>query len=601
MIDSADRAGFAPNTAPPAQPRAASALAYLWFHTARNRLRMQLKRVRSPRYALAMLIGIAYIYWALVHNTRVSVQQGVNPLADIANMGVAVPVASALMLMTTARWWLLKGDRNTALAFSHPEVQFLFPAPISRRGLVHAKLVRGQLSILINVMIWSVFLRGAVTTAAGWQRGIALWLLFSTLTLHRLGAAMVRANAIEHEREGRRRSIIPAIIFGGVLAAVAWGIYSDWAIIKAAGIEGLGDGVKAIAKSLSKPVPSWALLPVRALLEPVFATSGTRWLQMIPLSALVFALHYLWVLRMDASFEEAALEATRLRAELIQNVRNSSGIRKRSGKGRIARIPRLALTGRPEIAITWKNIAAAIRGTAWRVQVIMSLVGLAFFAVLSSLESDSAADLFLGICVAWGVMLLFIGPFAMRYDLRLDLPRLAILKTYPLSGAKIVAAEIAGTTFLHSLSIWTIMIVPIVMLIFNPSMFESVGRLSITVASVAIAIPAINALTFTIQNAAALMFPSWVRMGVDSRGFETMGQNLLTMGASLLVSAVALVFPVGLGVLIAWLGATWIGNWSLLAGATFGSVLLFAELWPVIFWLGSVFDRTDVADVAPSQ
>ncbi|MBC8087453.1 MAG: hypothetical protein H7Z40_09305 [Phycisphaerae bacterium] len=578
----------------------ARALAYLWLHSASNRLRTQLKRVRSPRYAVAMIIGIAYIYWALIHNTRVSTEHGMNPIADLARGGMAVPLASALILFTTARWWLFKGDRS-ALAFSHAEVQFLFPAPISRRGLVHAKLVRGQLAILINVLIWSVFLRGGATSAAGWQRGIALWLLFSTLTLHRLGAAIVRANALEHERSGQRRSILPALVFTAVLGAVAWGVFSNWEGIRVAAEAGVGATAKAIAASLSQPIPSWALLPVRSVLEPVFANTGTRWLQLLPLSALVFALHYLWVIRLDASFEEAALEATQVRAELIRNVRNSSGIRKRSVKGKIARIPRLSLAGRPEVAITWKNIAAAMRGTAWRLQVILSLVGLAFFAVLSARESDSAAELFLGMCAAWGVMLVFIGPFAMRYDLRLDLPRLAILKTYPLSGAKLVAAEIAGTTLLHTVSIWTVMIVPLVMLIINPSMFDDLERLSVYLLSAAVAVPAINALTFTIQNGAALMFPSWVRMGVDSRGFETMGQNLLTMGATTLLSAVALVFPVGLGLLIVWLGSTWLGAWAVLAAIVAASALLVAELWPVIFWLGSVFDRTDVSEVAPSQ
>lgn len=561
---------------------------------------MQLKRVRSPRYAIAMLLGIAYIYWALIHNTRVTTESGINPIADLARSGLAVPLASALILFTTARWWLFKGDRS-ALAFSHAEVQFLFPAPISRRGLVHAKLVRGQLAILINVLIWSVFLRGGAASAAGWQRGIALWLLFSTLTLHRLGAAIVRANALEHERAGQRRSIVPAIVFTAVLGAVAWGVFGDWQVIRAAAERSIPAATRALAQSLSQPIPSWALFPVRSVLEPVFATTGSRWLQLIPLSVLVFALHYLWVLRLDASFEEAALEATQVRAELIKNVRNSSGIRKRSVKGKIARIPRLRLTGRPEVAITWKNVAAAMRGTAWRLQIIMTLLGLTFTAVMTSSASAGTAELFLGLCAGWGAMLVLIGPFAMRYDLRLDLPRLAILKTYPLSGAKLVAAEIASTTLLHSVSIWMLMIVPLVMISLNPSLFDSIHRTAIYLLAAAIIVPAVNLLTFTIQNGAALMFPSWVRMGVEARGFETMGQNLLTMGATTLLSAVALVFPAGLAILIVWLGTTWLGPWAVLAAAVFGSALLVAELWPVIFWLGSVFDRTDVSDVSPSQ
>lgn len=578
----------------------ARALQYLWVRSAANRLRTQLRRVRNPRYAIAMAVGLLYVYWILVYNPRASMESGINPFADLLNSTFVLPLASALLLFNTARWWLFKADRS-ALAFSPAEVQFLFPAPISRRGLVHAKLVRGQLAILINIIIWSVLLRGGAASAAGWQRGIALWLLFSTLSLHRLGAALVRTSALEHERAGQRRSVLPAIIFATMLGAVVWGVGHEWNSIQLASARGIKPALNAIVASLGQPFPSWALWPVRAVLQPVFAHSGAQWLQVLPFSVLVCVLHYAWVVRLDASFEEAALEATQLRAERIVNVRNASGLRKRSTKGQIARVPTLSLAGRPEIAIAWKNIAAAVRGTAWRTQTVLFLLGLAAFAVFTSAESERTSDIFLGICAGWGVMLVLIGPFSMRYDLRLDLPRMAILKTYPLPGAKLVAAEIAGVTLLHSVSIWTIMIVPVTLAIVRPSMFESVARMPILLAAIALAIPALNALQFTLHNGAALLFPSWVRLGTEARGFETMGQNLLTMGATTLLAGVALVFPVGLAVMVIWLGSSWLGAWALLLASVAGSLLLCAELWPVVFWLGGVFDRTDVSDVAPAQ
>jgi hypothetical protein len=455
--------------------------------------------------------------------------------------------------------------------------------------------------ILLNTVIWSVLLRGGATSFGGWRRGVAMWLLFSTLALHRLGAAIVRSNALEHERAGQRRSLIPALVFVAVIGAVAWGIGSEWIAIRVASMAGVKAAAHAVVVALSHRVPSIALWPVRRLLTPVFASSADAWLAALPFSLFIFALHYVWVLRLDASFEEAALEATQNRAERMQNIRSAHGTRKRARSGKIARIPQLSLTGRPEVAIAWKNVAAAIRGSSWRAMVLLFMVLLSALAVVSRVSSEKTADIFIGLCVGWGVMLLALGPLSMRYDLRLDLQRLPILKTYPISGAHIVAAEIAGVTLLHSITIWTLMIVPVTLFVVDPAMFSSIVTIPVALLSVAVAVPALNLLMFTVHNGAALTFPSWVRLGTEARGFETMGQNLLTVGATLLVAAVALVFPVGVGALILWLGGDALGTWSLFVGTLAASALLCAEMWPVIYWLGSVFDRIDVNDVATAQ
>src|SRR5690606_14651757 len=117
--------------------------------------------------------------------------------------------------------------------------QFLFPAPVSRRALIHAKLVRTQFAILLNTLIFTILFRGGGGSGEGWRRGIALWIGFSVVALHRLGASIVRANAIEHGRTGWRRSVGPIIIFGILLGTVAWGVLSQYAVIQGAIHEGL--------------------------------------------------------------------------------------------------------------------------------------------------------------------------------------------------------------------------------------------------------------------------------------------------------------------------------------------------------------------------
>lgn len=564
---------------------------FLYLRSARNRLWSQARRARSPRYLAAVVLGMLYIWWALFRNTRL---EG-GPLAAIADVQVVLPVLAALLLVSAARWWIFGAERGT-LAFAPAEVQFLFPAPVSRRALIHTKLVRTQIAILLNTVIFSVLLRGGTSSLAEWRRGLALWMGFSVFALHRLGASIVRANAIEHERPGQRRSFLPMLVFTSLLGAVVWGLVSHLPEIRAASALGFTATGRAVFDALQSPLPAAALWPVRAVLAPVFASDASTWLRTAPFALAILLVHYLWVIRLDASFEEAALEATQHRAERLQRFRSSQMGKTRSRKGKLVRIPRLPSFGPPAIAVAWKNIAAAMRGGAWRSQLISFTIGLMVMAVLVKTASDDAADLFVGITVGWGAMLVFVGPVWMRFDLRLDLPRLAILKTWPLPGRQIVAAEIAAVTVLHSITIWSLMVVPFVLAVMDPSLLESAGESAPIFLAVAIGIPVLNALMFTVQNGTALLFPAWVRMGTEARGFETMGQNLLTMGATTLVAAVALVFPVGLGLLIV-LFRDAIGVLTFPLATLVGSLLLLLELWPMINWLGDLFERTDVSDV----
>lgn len=573
-------------------PSPFGALLFLYKRTASNRLRAQFARVRNPRYLIAMILGALYLWWALFRNARL----GQGPLATLVRTDLMVPLLAALLLLAAARWWLFGSDRS-ALAFQPAEVQFLFPAPVSRRALVHAKLLRNQFAILINSLIWTILLRGSGGSPAEWRRGIALWLLFSTLSLHRLGASIVRANVLDNAGAGRRRSVIPVVVFGGLIAAVAFGILTRVDLLRTANIQGMRAVVNTIVESLRQPVPAYALWPVRALLDPVFALDYSTWAHAVPFSLVILLLHYLWVVRLDHAFEEAALEATQHRAERLQRFRSSQLGKTRSRKGKLARIPRLSLSGRPEIAIVWKNVAAAIRGGAWRTQLLSFTIGLAVFAVITRSASGNAGDVFVGVAFGWVAMLLFVGPLWMRFDLRLDLTRLAVLKSLPLSGRSIVAAEIAGVTILHTLTVWSLMTVPLVVLFQDPELAVNAGTNIPRFLAVVLAVPVFNALMFTVQNATALLFPAWVRLGTEARGFETMGQNLLTTGSTTLVAAVALVFPVGTGLLTIWLGDP-LGDWSFVLATLLGAMVLTAELWPIISWLGKVFDRTDENEVA---
>jgi ABC-2 type transport system permease protein len=577
----------------------APALWYLARLTARNRLRTQLARLKQPRYVIAMLLGGFYLYWALSMNTR----DAESPFATLGTSTAAPLIVAAALLLTSARWWLATPDR-TALAFTPAEVHLLFPAPVSRRALVQSKLLRGQVAILINVLVWVVLLRGGGGSLDGWQRGIALWILFSTFTLHRLAAALVRLNLGQRRGAARGRAAVPLVLFGALFAAVGSVLWQARPAITAAWADGFSAVFDTLQTVLQQPIARFALLPVQALVAPVFAVSGTDWLWRLGPALLVLALHYLWVVRTDAAFEEAALEASQERAKVLAKLSGTELSAKRSRKGGVARVFPLPQWGHPAITIAWKNAAAAIRGGGWLRQIGIFFGIFAGTLFVLKLTTGMPIAAMLALTSVWGVMLLLLGPIWTRYDLRLDLRDLTMIRTMPLSGRAIVSAEIVGVSLLHAITIYAFLAVPVLFAatdrLMRRDLIELVGNPGPALLTALLLVPAINLLTFTIQNGLALLYPAWVQLGTDRRGFEAMGQTMLTTGLTVVGGAIALVFPLLLGGATLFIARAWLGSWGTPVAALVVLLCLLAEVVPIWMALGTVFDRTEPGDV-PGQ
>src|SRR5258708_39983411 len=110
---------------------------------------------------------------------------------------------------------------RAALAFTEAEVAFLFPAPITRRGLIHFKLLRSQAGILFTTLVLMLVTHRFGGTflihAAGW------WLILSTLNLHLLGSSFARTALMDQGiTPWRRRLIIVGLVGLIALAVVVW-------------------------------------------------------------------------------------------------------------------------------------------------------------------------------------------------------------------------------------------------------------------------------------------------------------------------------------------------------------------------------------------
>lgn len=569
------------------------ALRYLLWHSARNRLRGQIARLKRPRYLLAVLAGALY-FGTLLFNSRMP-----SPLAGSTSSAMGQLIYTALIFVTIASGWVFGNDRP-ALVFSEAEVQMLFPAPLSRAALVRYKVAQAQVVVLFSVIIWVVLLRHGGAGLPFWMRAISLWIILSTLYLHRVGASLVRTSAVTHGSRGMRNNAIPIAIVTVAIVAVAWTVVRAIPSVRAAML--LGNGAQALAELSSSQPLAAILFPFRLLVAPLFADSSAHWLLAILPAFALMAAHYPWVTRTDAAFEEAVADAAAKRARAIAATRDA---RRRPRIIEEGAVPRawfpLAPTGHPAIAIIWKNVLAYTRALRLTTLVLLvcaiAVIGTAVYSEVAD-WSDLAqiGEVLAAIPI---VMLVVLGPGFVRADLRQDLLQLDQLRSYPLRGSTIVATEIASTTIILTAMQYLLLAFAAALASFDRQAPVPVAP---AVLIALVVLPTLNAISFTVANGAALLFPGWVRLG-DGRaaGIEAMGQNVLAIFVSLIITFVAMIPPLFAAVAVA--GAVSVTTsqavsvWSFVPAAPVAALVVLGELWLIIRWLGRVFARTDLAQI----
>jgi ABC-2 type transport system permease protein len=193
---------------------------------------------------------------------------------------------------------------------------------------------------------------------------------------------------------------------------------------------------------------------------------------------------------------------------------------------------------------------------------------------------------------------LVFGPLTLRYDLRRDLELLDMLKTYPLRGRELVAAEVLAPALLLSAVVGLGVCLAFAASFASATPLPAAGdRIALLVAALAVAPPVLMVLLL-VQNAAAILFPAWSAIGPDrATGFEATGQRILNVvGAAFalvvavlpaaLVGAVAAIVARAAGTDPMWTGAVW---------AVSAALVLAAECYLGVRLLGPVLERMEPA------
>lgn len=591
------------------------ALLYLRLTSLRNWTLSRVRRLRQPKYLAGAIVGAAYFYFFFVHGLagprpRRMLPEGAAATPEALRVaesllpGDWLPVVSAIgalaLLAIAALMWMVP-TKPAALGFTEAEIAFLFPAPVTRRKLIHFRLVSSQLGSLVaaGVMVlfsqrWTFVGGNVLTHALGW------WFLFSGLNLHLTGAKFTLTRLAEQGFGTWRRRLLLGTAVLGLLGATFARIPASERLPALAETFSLQPIVGWLVTLANTAPLEWVLWPFRLVLAPFLAGDSRAFLLAVGPALAVLVLHYLWVVSTAVAFEEASIEQAETRAARLAAWRAGNQGANRAGTKPRAAPFRLAASGRPEVAFLWKNLLST-----WPYFTPRVFAGCAFVIAAGCTWLKSQPE-WRGLLPGLGAMALvfagytlILGPQFARQDIRTDLPNADLLKTYPLAGWQVVLGQLLTPTLILSGVLWLTLLT--VAFAFQPTRSSLVWLtpplIFTATAALAVLTPVIVALQLLVPNAASLLFPGWIQVNRGrGGGIEVVGQRMIFFFAQLVAMVAALLPATALAALLIALLQWWMGApWAVIAaaGATLGLLLL--ELSLGIWWLGRRFEHLDLS------
>jgi hypothetical protein len=568
--------------------------AFIIACSARNRLRVRLRRLREPRYLIGALVGAAYIYFSFVARFRGSGAalrrrgRAVSP-PDLAAFAATGPgLAGVLMLVLAAFGWLVPFDSGL-LTFSQAEIQFLFPAPVSRRSLLLYRMLRSQIGMLFGSVIVAIASPGTGYTRL--RVAIAMWLLMCTWKLYFTGVSLARARFRAADAGSRPIARVPLVLLTAAVVIVGAAV---WRAIGDFPVSGFRDAVNRLVTVATTGLSSIVLWPFVAVARPLFAPWAAPYLASLVGSAAVLAAIAIWLVLTESTFEDAAEEVAARRERAAQAVPSPSRTRTFAWQ--------LAPTGSTEAIFAWKAAVQTVRlvdrGHAAR----MASAFIAFAIATAAIGRRGGwADAFAAFTLLAAAFCIVLGPQAVRLDMRQDLQHLAILKTWPLHPAAILRGELLWPGVLLTGFSWILLVLAVLVPFAPLGGISAYDRVSAGMAAMVVT-PALIFGQLVVQNAMAVMFPAWVPVGAQrARGLDAMGQRIIMLGGTWLVMALMLI-PGVIPAAIMWYSLQGlIGSAAVVPASSIVTGVVLFEVFAATELLGPAYDRLDVLAVERAE
>ena len=323
------------------------ALSLLWRLKLKAFFRRWGRNLRKPKGILLTFVGLlVFAPWMLSIALAPKEVMGWDP-EKVRRFGPLVLLAYAALTLAFS-----SGDK--VLLFTPAEIDFLFPGPFTRRGLLAYKLGGAIFNVMFSsLFLLLAFLRSSKSPVSAYL-AIATALLFFNLMAIAVGLASNTVAAFA--TSVRRRAVVV-----GVIALAVGAIWS-------AGRETFSLPLpEALARLQSSPVVRAATIPFRPFVE-VYAARGVS-AGMLGWTAIcvgMIAAMAVIVFTIDAQFLETSAASSQRIYEQIQRMRQGGGLmpgrglgakKAKKARGRLAMLPWWGGVG----PVLWRQLATALR------------------------------------------------------------------------------------------------------------------------------------------------------------------------------------------------------------------------------------------------
>lgn len=546
------------------------ALRLLWRLRLRAFFRRWGKNLRKPKGILLTLVGLlVFVPWMLsvAFTPREAIPwdpEKVRRFGPLVLLGYAV--------LTLA---LSSGER--VLFFTPAEIDFLFPGPFTRRGLLAYKIAGAVFGVMFSsLFLLLAFLRSSRSLLAAYLAIVLAMLFFQFLGM----AVGLASNTVAaFATSVRRRAVVAGV--AALAAATAWSVGAEVFNLPPQ---------EALARVESSPVLRAATLPFRPFiyaytaegLSPELLGWGSACLAMAAaMAGMVFAI--------DAQyFETSAASSARIYAQ-IQRMRQGGGLmpgRSVSSKPGRARVRLRMFPWWGGVGpVLWRQVATALREPVRLTILAVILVGPGLAPLLGRRAPGEAPAQIAAFAFA-GIALYIAGIFSamVAFDFRGDVDRMEELKALPIHSIPLVIGQLATPVLVFTLPSW------IAFTLASPYY----GGVSPADFALLTMIAPLSALMVGIDNLLFLLFPTRTTQA-SAADFTSMGRQVLLVLAKVLAAGAT----IGLAALVGWLVSSLTGG-SRLAGflAALGvAAVAAASLVPL---LAFAFRRYDVASDTPA-
>ena len=518
--------------------------------------------------ALLSLVTLGFFATVFAQSIFVIVTRGRVPFVSSDRSGILFNLLP-LGMLSLFLLGVTPAMRDRAIQFSASEIDFLFPAPFTRRQLLAFFLLRGLVPKLGLAVIVTISFSVLVPSILSAILGIFLSLVF-------LHGATVASQLVQQTISTQVYSRFNRIVV--VLVVVAIGIGVARAMPTGA------DNWTRLAEFRRSTPVQWITAPFdifsRIIVAPQLFPEA---IPDLSIALVINAAVYWLVFRLDARYEDQAVRTSQRMYERLQAARSGNmyavTVRTEYGRSLMPRFPWWLGVG-PNLRRQLLSGLRDMRHMFWFALIVAVIIAAVVVFVLR--ENPKLTDYVGYMVLGATAYVTFILSGQLPFGFRGDLNHMEVLKSLPLPPIAIASAEVIGASIIGCLGQWFFIVVGIL---------GAPSQSAILLSGAAFFFP-FNLLLFGVNNLLLLLFP--FRLVGGGPDVTLMGRVMIMMMGNLF----AVLFGFAIAAIPAAIVFLITSNWATtLVVAWIGLMLMGFGLLFVVAWAFRRFDiSTDMPD-----